>query len=212
MKTGVSVYLDLIRGIAAIEVFLAHFGYPKFGDTLQILKPYAHLAVIAFFVISGYVIAYVSSEKESDIVSYSISRATRIYSVAIPALIITAGIDIFCKQKVLCTFHISLRNHGNISRFFWFLEPTGGFSAKMLFQTHLIGPCLTRFGTMRSSPLICTLQGKNAFSCAERSSCWLVRDRGYSCQSGFPGCGSIIFMLIRHGLVVMLQKQEQYGG
>lgn len=105
MKTGVSVYLDLIRGIAAIEVFLAHFGYPKFGDTLQILKPYAHLAVIAFFVISGYVIAYVSSKKESDIVSYSISRATRIYSVAIPALIITAGIDIFLQTEGI--MHVS---------------------------------------------------------------------------------------------------------
>jgi len=99
MKKEVSVYLDLIRVVAAIAVFLSHFGI--WARVPRLIGTYAHPAVIAFFVISGYVIAYVSTERETDLTSYTISRTTRIYSVAIPALIITAAVDIFLQNKGL---------------------------------------------------------------------------------------------------------------
>ena len=86
---GVSTYLDLLRIVAAVEVFLSHFANPKLGGVLPSLGAYGHQSVIVFFAISGYVIAYVSAEHETDLTSYAISRATRIYSVVIPALIIT---------------------------------------------------------------------------------------------------------------------------
>lgn len=50
-------------------------------------------AVDAFFVLSGFVIAHVSAVKERDARTYFISRAARIYSVAIPAIILTSILD-----------------------------------------------------------------------------------------------------------------------
>jgi peptidoglycan/LPS O-acetylase OafA/YrhL len=58
-----------------------------------------HLAVVLFFVLSGYVITYVASERETDLLDYSISRFARIYSVAVPAIFITAIIDIFLDSR-----------------------------------------------------------------------------------------------------------------
>lgn len=46
-----------------------------------------------FFVLSGFVIAYVADTREQTAKQYFISRAARIYSVAIPALIITFLLD-----------------------------------------------------------------------------------------------------------------------
>ena len=63
------------------------------------LAGYGHEAVIAFFVLSGYVIAYVSTVRETDLFSFVNSRASRIYSVAVPALIVTIAIDIFVMAK-----------------------------------------------------------------------------------------------------------------
>ncbi len=50
-------------------------------------------AVDVFFVLSGFVIAHVCATREHDLRSYVISRAARIYSVALPALILTAIVD-----------------------------------------------------------------------------------------------------------------------
>jgi peptidoglycan/LPS O-acetylase OafA/YrhL len=50
-------------------------------------------AVDVFFVLSGFVIAHVTANRERDARSYFVSRATRIYSVAIPAIVVTAILD-----------------------------------------------------------------------------------------------------------------------
>ncbi len=50
-------------------------------------------AVDGFFVLSGFVIAHVCATKETSAQSYFVSRAARMYSVAIPALIFIAIID-----------------------------------------------------------------------------------------------------------------------
>ena len=50
-------------------------------------------AVDVFFVLSGFVIAHVCATREHDLRDYVISRTARIYSVAIPALILTAIVD-----------------------------------------------------------------------------------------------------------------------
>lgn len=47
-----------------------------------------HQAVVVFFVLSGFVIAFVSDTKEESLKVYAANRAIRIYSVAIPALLI----------------------------------------------------------------------------------------------------------------------------
>jgi peptidoglycan/LPS O-acetylase OafA/YrhL len=54
--------------------------------------PFGQPAVDVFFVLSGFVIAYVVVTKEGDFKSYLVSRAARLYSVAISALILTLGL------------------------------------------------------------------------------------------------------------------------
>ncbi len=96
IPAGFSVYLDLLRVSAAMAVFLIHAGYDRFTHgAITVPEHLGHEAVVIFFVLSGYVIAYVAAEREKNITDYLISRAARIYSVAIPALVITFLIDCF---------------------------------------------------------------------------------------------------------------------
>jgi len=50
-------------------------------------------AVDIFFVLSGFVIAHVCTTREHDVRTYVVSRAARTYSVAIPAVLLTAVVD-----------------------------------------------------------------------------------------------------------------------
>jgi peptidoglycan/LPS O-acetylase OafA/YrhL len=54
---------------------------------------FGHSAVVVFFVLSGFVIAYVVDTKEHQARDYAASRMARIYSVALPALILTIIAD-----------------------------------------------------------------------------------------------------------------------
>ena len=53
----------------------------------------AHSAVVVFFVISGYVIAS-AARRDGSAAGYAVSRAARIYSVALPALALTFILDV----------------------------------------------------------------------------------------------------------------------
>lgn len=59
---------------------------------------YGHSSVIVFFVLSGFVIAYITDTKERFWVTYSASRLSRVYSVAVPALILTVLLDSIGRQ------------------------------------------------------------------------------------------------------------------
>lgn len=83
-----SVYIDLIRIIAALFVFFEHLP-GAIGGLFWQLSGFGHEAVVVFFVLSGYVISYVAINKEKDPLGYIVSRISRIYSVAIPALVLT---------------------------------------------------------------------------------------------------------------------------
>ncbi len=50
-------------------------------------------AVIVFFVMSGFVIRYVTTTKERDAANYFLNRAARMYSVVVPALVVTLALD-----------------------------------------------------------------------------------------------------------------------
>lgn len=88
LDRNLSVYLDLARFVAALAVLIGHMGqlglYPEGG----FFSGYAHSAVVYFFVLSGLVIAH-STAKGHGWKSYVSARAARIYSVAIPAVIIS---------------------------------------------------------------------------------------------------------------------------
>jgi peptidoglycan/LPS O-acetylase OafA/YrhL len=89
-----SLYLDILRFTAAFLVFIAHYapGYRSGGLFWQIAG-YGRASVLAFFVLSGFVIAWVSQGKEANLREYGLSRISRLYSVIIPAFIMTAVLD-----------------------------------------------------------------------------------------------------------------------
>ncbi len=90
MKKELSIYLDFARISAAFMVLIYHSnGMGITGGFLWQLGGYGQTAVMIFFVLSGYVIAHVSSKREMELSTYTFARLSRIYSVAIPALILT---------------------------------------------------------------------------------------------------------------------------
>jgi len=101
MNRGTSLYLDLVRFSAAFVVFLEHlrehtrnsFSYvwQQHPFLYRHLDPYSETAVIVFFVLSGYVIAHVLATRENTLREFAASRLARLYSVAIPALLLAAA-------------------------------------------------------------------------------------------------------------------------
>jgi peptidoglycan/LPS O-acetylase OafA/YrhL len=86
-----SLLLDVIRFLAALLVFFHHAAIGKFGSGL----PYRFIAtdrepVILFFVLSGFVIAYSAETKDRTPGTYALNRLARLYSVVLPALVLTA--------------------------------------------------------------------------------------------------------------------------
>lgn len=95
MRPEFSTYLDALRLSAALAVVISHFTFPEFIAGVTYQGSLAGVAVTIFFVLSGYVIAYVANQKERSLKLYAVSRLARIYSVAIPALILTLGVDFY---------------------------------------------------------------------------------------------------------------------
>lgn len=102
-----SFFFDFLRWSAAIIVVIGHsdmYGNMFYGNNRTgIIKAYtylsshAHSAVIVFFVLSGYLIAYSSCHKKErkdyTFKEYFLDRWSRIYSVLLIAIIFTLLID-----------------------------------------------------------------------------------------------------------------------
>ena len=93
MSPAFSLYLDLVRFVAACLVYVYHSNQRWLVADVLPASDYGHSAVVVFFVLSGYVIAYITATKERDWVSYCASRLARIYSVALPAVLLTMALD-----------------------------------------------------------------------------------------------------------------------
>jgi len=92
VRRDFSAFLNLLRLSAALVVFLSHLS--RFGgEALAPFAPLGHSAVIVFFVLSGYVIAW-AAHRDGNPVDYATNRAARIYSVALPALALTFALDL----------------------------------------------------------------------------------------------------------------------
>ena len=95
MGTALSLYLDALRFAAAFVVFLSHYSTHAFsGGVLWQAQPYGRTAVLVFFVLSGVIIAWVTENREATLPEFAISRFARIYSVVLPALAVTAALEI----------------------------------------------------------------------------------------------------------------------
>jgi len=93
MNRPFSVYLDLVRFIAAVLVYFYHSNQRFLIEQILPASNFGHSAVIVFFVLSGFVIAFVTTTKETTLSAYSASRISRVFSVAVPAVVLTIVLD-----------------------------------------------------------------------------------------------------------------------
>lgn len=103
---------DILRGISALLVcanhlrsaLLTNFGSLTHSNVFDRLFYFAtslgHQSVIVFFVISSFLIggAIIKNKHSFKPGSYSVNRLTRLYTVLIPALLLTAAIDFFLSK------------------------------------------------------------------------------------------------------------------
>lgn len=95
MTPALSVWLDLCRVLAALAVYIGHSVYLKVAPSVLSLTWHrsADDAVIAFFVISGLVIAHTTHAQPGGAGRYALARLSRVYSVALPAVLLALAID-----------------------------------------------------------------------------------------------------------------------
>jgi peptidoglycan/LPS O-acetylase OafA/YrhL len=96
MNKAVSLYLDVLRLAAALVVLIVHAHYllPDGLPVLWRLSAFGGEAVTVFFVLSGFVIAHVVRVREVHASDYLAARFARLYSVVLPALLVTALLEI----------------------------------------------------------------------------------------------------------------------
>lgn len=90
---GLSLYLDLVRFLAAVSVVLYHTWEQLFPGSH--VKWPGHEAVVIFFVLSGYVISHAAYRPGTTLSIYIQHRAARILPVAITALLLAILITPF---------------------------------------------------------------------------------------------------------------------
>ncbi len=92
MTRPFSIFLDGIRFCAAMAVFLTHLAETT-TLPLGMAGRFGHDAVILFFVLSGYVIAHTVDSRDRDLRTYATNRFARLWSVVLPALLLTFCLD-----------------------------------------------------------------------------------------------------------------------
>ena len=98
MNRSFSVYLDVVRFTAAFLVYLYHSNQRFLSEAMLPASHYGHSSVIVFFVLSGFVIAFVTATKESALPAYAASRISRVFSVTVPAIVLTVLLDAIGRQ------------------------------------------------------------------------------------------------------------------
>lgn len=93
MGANLSIYLDLFRLAAALGVLLGHSGRYFMPQLGWVLGGHALASVATFFVLSGFVIRFVTTQKERDGWSYAVARLSRLYSVVPLAIAVTLIAD-----------------------------------------------------------------------------------------------------------------------
>lgn len=118
---GFSLFLDAVRVFAALGVVFFHGPKPFFIQSMVSPYRFEHDLVIIFFVLSGYVIAYVEKEREDNLRTYAINRMSRILSVSAPAIFLTIVLDLVLRKYFYIHFPYSIEQTvtwGVISLFF----------------------------------------------------------------------------------------------
>jgi peptidoglycan/LPS O-acetylase OafA/YrhL len=98
ISEGLSLYLELMRFIAALAVFLYHSRLVLVPNMPLGPFGWGREAVAVFFVLSGFVISYVVSSRERDWRDYVVARIARIAPVCLIAILVTVLADGFGKS------------------------------------------------------------------------------------------------------------------
>jgi peptidoglycan/LPS O-acetylase OafA/YrhL len=95
MTRGLSVYLDLLRVLAALEVALYHLCWTRIGAfDSNLFTRWGHEAVVVFFVLSGFVIRHAATHSDHSFSDFATSRVSRLYSVVLPCFAMTLLCDV----------------------------------------------------------------------------------------------------------------------
>lgn len=92
ISESLSVYLDLVRFLAALAVLVGHMDQDGLYASWLMIGSFSHAAVVVFFVLSGLVISQSAFTRERDWSSYAVARFARIYSVVIPAIVLSFAV------------------------------------------------------------------------------------------------------------------------
>jgi peptidoglycan/LPS O-acetylase OafA/YrhL len=98
LDSNLSIYLDLLRLVAAFEVVLGHARHFVMPRLPGFISGHTGEAVAVFFVLSGFVIAFVAEEKEHSLRAYATARLSRLYSVCLIALLAGFVCDMITKR------------------------------------------------------------------------------------------------------------------
>ncbi|QNA89614.1 acyltransferase [Massilia sp. Dwa41.01b] len=106
LSRALSLYLDCCRLLAAVLVVASHLEpYGVIADGNAWWLKLGREAVIVFFVLSGFVIAYTTEQKNPTLRDYCLARCTRIYSVALPLLLLAFGAAAFLSLAKQAQFY-----------------------------------------------------------------------------------------------------------
>jgi len=126
--------ISLMRGLAAIEVAAAHLRSEMFPGLREISHPslvyqllafatgFAHQAVVVFFLISGWLVggSLLNKFAQQDrrvLRAYAIDRATRLWTVLLPALCLMLAIACLIGEADPALFDVSANNELSAASF-----------------------------------------------------------------------------------------------
>ncbi len=101
MNPYFSIYLEIARIIATLIVFLGHgkMFYQPLAEHLDVTN-LGRDGIIIFFILSGFVITWCANERDKSVIDFAINRASRIYSVAIPGIILGIAASLFVSAYI----------------------------------------------------------------------------------------------------------------
>ncbi len=95
-----SSYLDFLRFGAALAVLLGHMVQDGFALGAIPIAHLSHEAVVVFFVMSGYIVYASTTSRQISAVEYVVARASRIYSVTLPAVVFCVVLSVVVAAAV----------------------------------------------------------------------------------------------------------------
>lgn len=99
LKPSLSAYLDLLRFVAAASVLFGHMDQDALSMDWMPLALFSHDAVVIFFVLSGFIIHHSTTARASTWRQYAVARLSRIYSVALPSVLLCVGLAIWLSSQ-----------------------------------------------------------------------------------------------------------------